>query len=190
MQVIENIKLKEKLYIEKLDNELISVIYKENKNNSQTKRPLSNSIKRNLCHLKVYNILMSNKELNVDYLEKNKNNIFSLIPELQDEDGFEQKNLDKDYIKKCMNLIRPRINFHRGNSRNGMRGPGMEYHTQCIGRTQRIPIPARNRHGDSFAGSRHSELAISIFSPRMPMWAPFLASVVSGWASSQFLSGP
>ena len=57
--------------IEKLDNELISVIYKENKNNSGTKRPLSNSIKRNLCHLKVYNILMSNQFR--EYVINNKN---------------------------------------------------------------------------------------------------------------------
>ena len=57
--------------IEKLDNELISVIYKENKNNSELKRPLSNNIKKNLCHLKVYNILMSNKFR--EYVINNRN---------------------------------------------------------------------------------------------------------------------
>ena len=57
--------------IEKLDNELISVIYKENKNSNESKRPLSNSIKKNLCNLKVYNILMSNKFK--EYVIKNKN---------------------------------------------------------------------------------------------------------------------
>lgn len=57
--------------IEKLDNELISVIYKDNKINNKSKRPLSNNVKKNLLHLKVYNILMSNKLS--EYVIKNKN---------------------------------------------------------------------------------------------------------------------
>ena len=57
--------------IEKLDNELISVIYKQSKNNNGSKRPLSNSIKKNLCNLKVYNILMSDRFR--EYVIKNKN---------------------------------------------------------------------------------------------------------------------
>ena len=57
--------------IEKLDNELISVIYKHINNNSESKRPLSYNIKKNLCNLNVYNILLSNKFR--DFIIKNNN---------------------------------------------------------------------------------------------------------------------
>ena len=38
------------------------------------------------------NILMKDSELTVDYLDKHKNEIFNIIPELKDEDGFDQKS--------------------------------------------------------------------------------------------------
>lgn len=55
--------------IERLDNELISVIYKDTKSDA-SKRPLSSEIKKNLCQLKIYNTLMSNKFR--DFVLKNK----------------------------------------------------------------------------------------------------------------------
>jgi len=37
-------------------------------------------------------ILMKHRNLNINYLEDNKEKIFKIIPELRDEDGFDQKN--------------------------------------------------------------------------------------------------
>ena len=38
------------------------------------------------------NILMQNSELSLEYLDEHKNEIFTIIPELEDEDGFDQKS--------------------------------------------------------------------------------------------------
>ena len=57
--------------IEKLDDELISIIYKDNINNCDSKKPISNNTKRDLYHLKIYNILLSNQFR--EYILKNKN---------------------------------------------------------------------------------------------------------------------
>ena len=57
--------------IEKMDNELISLIYKHNKNHIGFKRGLSHSIKKNLCQLNIYNFLMSSKFR--DFVIKNQN---------------------------------------------------------------------------------------------------------------------
>ena len=40
----------------------------------------------------IYKILMSKNRLDVDYLESKKDEIFSIIPELKEEEGFDQKN--------------------------------------------------------------------------------------------------
>lgn len=40
----------------------------------------------------IYEILMSKKELSVDYLESNKKEIFEIIPELKNEESFDQKS--------------------------------------------------------------------------------------------------
>ena len=40
----------------------------------------------------IYELLMSNKELSVDYLELNKKEIFETIPELKNEESFDQKS--------------------------------------------------------------------------------------------------
>ena len=55
--------------INKLDNELISVIYKDN-NRNKSERPISTKTKRNLSQLKLYDILMSNNFR--EYLLQNK----------------------------------------------------------------------------------------------------------------------
>ena len=81
-RLIRQIPLEKKIYkniltskmqnnIEKLDNELISVIYKHIQDTSESKRSLSNNIKKNLCNLNVYNILMSNNLR--DFIIKNSN---------------------------------------------------------------------------------------------------------------------
>jgi tRNA nucleotidyltransferase (CCA-adding enzyme) len=41
---------------------------------------------------KLEQILMEPKKITVEYLEKNKEAIFSIVPELKDEDGFDQKS--------------------------------------------------------------------------------------------------
>ena len=42
---------------------------------------------------KIYDILMEKEKINVEDLESEKEKIFSIIPELKDEDGFDQKNI-------------------------------------------------------------------------------------------------
>ena len=90
--------------IEKLDNELISVIYKQSKNNNGSKRPLSNSIKKNLCNIKVYNILMSDRFR--EYVIKNKNFEFNNpIKEKQSIENLQRYLNNK--IEICMGVESP-----------------------------------------------------------------------------------
>ena len=60
--------------MEKLDDELISVVYK-NQNNKIENNDLSMNTKRNLCHYEIYNKLMTNKFK--DYVTKNNKFGFS-----------------------------------------------------------------------------------------------------------------
>ena len=60
--------------MKRLDDELISIIYKD-QNNKKENSDLSINIKRNLCYYEIYNKLMSNQFR--DYITKNKNFGFS-----------------------------------------------------------------------------------------------------------------
>ena len=74
-KLYDNILTKQNLKImNKLDNELISVVYKDQKN-KQENNDLSMNIKRNLCHYEIYSKLMTDKFR--EYITKNKHFGFS-----------------------------------------------------------------------------------------------------------------
>lgn len=89
--------------INKLDNELISVIYKEDKQNKIDK-PISTETKKNLCQLKVYDVLMSNNFR--EYIIKNK--FFEFNNPTKEKESIEklQKYLNnKIRMKKASKLL-------------------------------------------------------------------------------------
>ena len=84
--------------INRLDNELISVIYKEDNQNASYK-PISTETKKNLCQLKVYDILMSNDFR--EYILKNK--YFE----------FNNPTKEKESIEKLQNYLNKRIRMNK-----------------------------------------------------------------------------
>jgi len=84
--------------INRLDSELISVIYKEDKQNKSDKR-ISKETKKNLCQLKVYDILMSNNFR--EYILKNK--YFE----------FNNPKKEKESIEKLQKYLNRRIKMNK-----------------------------------------------------------------------------
>ena len=84
--------------INRMDNELISVIYKE-ENQNKSDKGISTETKKNLCQLKVYDILMSNNFR--EYILKNK--------------SFEFNNptKEKESIEKLQKYLNRRIRMNK-----------------------------------------------------------------------------
>jgi hypothetical protein len=84
--------------INKLDNELISVIYKED-NRNKSERPISTKTKKNLSQLRLYNILMSNNFR--EYILQNK--YFE----------FNNPTKEKESIEKLQKYLNRRIRMNK-----------------------------------------------------------------------------